>query len=216
MNVNRLSVSYPSGPVFRDFDASFDDGAITLVLGASGCGKTTLLRSIADREMRTGAVSFVFQEPRLIPWISVRANLALSLAASNFDGPVRKSRIDYFLDLVSLLSRAEDSPESLSGGERQRVSIARAFANPAPVLLMDEPFQSQDPATKRQLIGLVRELQKLERRTIIAVTHNLDETELYGDALMLLSGKPASILFQSDNNAENRKKIANLFHPEPV
>jgi len=215
LNVNRLSVSYHSGPVFRDFDASFDDGAITLVLGASGCGKTTLLRSIADREMRNGAVSFVFQEPRLIPWISVRANLALALAASNIDGPARKSRIDYFLDLVSLLSRAEDSPESLSGGERQRVSIARAFANPAPVLLMDEPFQSQDPATKRQLIGLVRELQKLERRTIIAVTHNLDETELYGDALMLLSGKPASILFQSGNNAENRKKIANLFHPEP-
>lgn len=211
MFLEKLNVSYPGRQVFTDFTAEFPDGETTLILGASGCGKTTLLHALAEQVKNNRAVSFVFQEPRLIPWVSVRTNLVLALSSSGFTGNKLTARIDHYLNLVSLHSRADDRPDKLSGGERQRAAIARAFANPAPVLLMDEPFQSQDPATKRQLIALVRQLQELERRTIIAVTHNLDETELYGDHLLLLEGRPAKISFQANNTPESRSRLAERF-----
>ncbi len=211
MNVDNLNVSHASGTVYDGFSARFEDSMITLVLGASGCGKTTLLHAIAERAGRESPVSFVFQEPRLIPWASVRANMNMALAANGYSPRELRSRVDEYLDLVGILGRADDHPGKLSGGERQRVAIARAFANPAPVLLMDEPFQSQDPTTKRQLIALFKEIQSAEKRTVIAVTHNLEEAEYFGDWLMLLSGKPARIALNVPNDEEGRKTLSSRF-----
>lgn len=211
MKIENLNISYPSGTVYKDFSAEFEDRAITLILGSSGCGKTTLLHALALQAGKRDRVSFVFQEPRLIPWLSVRHNLLLALQNCELSHLDKERRIDRYLDLVGLLSRSGERPEKLSGGERQRAAIARAFANSAPVLFMDEPFQSQDHATKRQLITLVKDLHSIESRTIIAVTHNLDEMELYGDNLLLLSGRPAEVSFQAKNTSESRYRIKSIF-----
>ena len=106
----------------------------------------------------------------------------------------RKDRADEYLRKVGLEKRAGEYPALLSGGERQRASIARAFSCPSHILLMDEPFQSQDLALKRQLIELVLELQAIEKRTILAVTHDIHEAVDLADHAIVISGSPVSIL----------------------
>lgn len=210
MNVDNLSIQYLSGIVFENFSARFKDSQISMILGASGCGKTSLLHAIAEDLGTVGPVSFVFQEPRLLPWVSIRKNLSLPLIGAGYSEREAASRVHEYLGLVGLEKRAEDRPGALSGGERQRASIARAFAMPSEVLLMDEPFQSQDTVTKKQLMTLVKRLQEHEKRTILAVTHSLSEAEDLGDELVLLGGKPASILFQGTNNSLNRRTLVSL------
>lgn len=185
MKVEGLSVSYGDRSVFSDFSIDFPEDAITVILGPSGVGKTTLLNALA-----VGSVSYVFQEPRLIPWHTVERNLSLVLPG---DTRIARERAREYLGKVGLGDRLRAFPDRLSGGERQRVSIARAFAYPAPLLLMDEPFQSQDPATKAQLIDLVRALRAEERRTVIAVTHDLREAAALADRAVVLAGRPARI-----------------------
>lgn len=190
MEVRDFSVSFGSRTLYRDFSVSFHDGVVTVILGPSGCGKTTLLNRIAlgDGGTRT---SYIFQEPRLLPWYSLEKNIMLTL---NGSAQERRERARHYLGKVGLAGRAAEYPENISGGERQRAAIARAFSYPAPVLLMDEPFQSQDPATKAQLIALVKALQADEHRTIIAVTHDVREASALADRAIILNGSPVSII----------------------
>ncbi len=214
MIIENLSVRYGNRVVFEDFDADFVDSRITMILGPSGCGKTTLLNAIAEREAFSRRVSYIFQEPRLLPWLTLRQNLEIPLEAAGFANPEREERICEYLSLVGLGERADSKPAMLSGGERQRVSIARAFAVDAPVLLMDEPFQSQDGATKQNLINLVKRLQEREQRTILGVTHYLREAEALANQLMLLGGTPATIRFAGPNTPQSVQKLAELIGHE--
>lgn len=190
MDIRGLNVSYGERVIYRDFSVHFSDGQITALLGPSGCGKTTLLNAIAFGEYAED-VSYIFQEPRLLPWCTLEKNIMLTLSGSRQE---RKYRADEYLRKVGLEKRAGEYPARLSGGERQRASIARAFSCPSHILLMDEPFQSQDLALKRQLIGLVLELQALEKRTVIAVTHDIREAADLADRAIVISGSPVSIL----------------------
>lgn len=176
-------------------------------MGASGCGKTTLLNSIADLESGY-KVSYIFQEPRLLPWRSLEKNIMLALHSGTESE--KKDRARYYLDRVGLVNRASDFPDRLSGGERQRVSIARAFACQTPILLMDEPFQSQDPAQKIQLIKLVKELQSDEKRTIIAVTHDIKEASALAERAVVLGGKPVTIIVDIPVNSEFESHITEV------
>ena len=191
MTIQPVTVQYGNRSVFRNFSHSFADGSITAILGPSGCGKTTLLFSIAHALVKTGEpVSFVFQEPRLIPWCTLAKNLELVMNGSEKEN---RERAHEYLDKVHLLPDASKLPRHISGGERQRVAIARAFSFPSSVLLMDEPFQSQDAGLKQRLLTTFLDLQQSEPRTVLAVTHDIHEALSIADHLLVLGGnRPVS------------------------
>ncbi|HNY15808.1 MAG TPA: ABC transporter ATP-binding protein [Treponemataceae bacterium] len=189
MKFTGITRAYGETVIYRDFSLELADNTVTAILGPSGCGKTTLLNEIASHSGDI-AISFVFQEPRLIPWRTLAQNIELALTG---DSRSRRESARFYLERVGLAGRVDDYPESLSGGERQRVSIARAFAVPSTLLLMDEPFQSQDPATKAQLIDLFSELKREARRTIVTVTHDVREACAIADRAILLTGRPVSV-----------------------
>ena len=193
MRIESLSVAYGDRVVYNGFSCEFREGSVTAILGQSGCGKTTLLNEIAFSG-RYPLSSCIFQEPRLLPWRTLEKNIMLCL-----DGTVRerRERSSLYLERVGLLNRAGEYPDRISGGERQRAAIARAFSFPAPVLLMDEPFQSQDTGTKAQLMKLVIGLQEEERRTVIAVTHDVREAIALAERIIVLGGSPTRIVFDA-------------------
>jgi len=206
MNITHLNVSYGSKIIYNDFNINFQDNSVTVILGPSGCGKTTLLNSIAFNASDY-KISYIFQEPRLLPWCSLEKNIMLILEG---DQQSKRKKANQYLERVGLLNRAADYPEALSGGERQRASIARAFSFPAPILLMDEPFQSQDPALKNQLIELVKTLQKEEKRTIIAVTHDVREAVALADRAIILNGNPVKIILDIPISYEFEKTLSEV------
>ena len=197
---------YGSRVIFRDLSITFQDAAVTVILGPSGCGKTTLLNIIsgADRDF-TGSLSlpsdfsagYLFQEPRLLPWKTVRENLAFVLPPS-LDRKTINNTIEGHLKLVDLHRFADYYPAQLSGGQRQRAAMARAFAYPATTILMDEPFQGLDLNLKLKLTGALLHLWERERRTIIYVTHTIQEAVLLGDTIIVLSEPPAQKLRRID------------------
>lgn len=193
MTLSPVTVQYGPRTVFKDFTITFSETKVTAILGPSGCGKTSLLFSISSVFGKTARISFVFQEPRLIPWLSLEKNLSLVLDGSEED---KRERSLEYLDKVHLRSSANKLPREISGGERQRVSIARAFSCPSSILLMDEPFQSQDPGLKKSLIDSFRDLQKTEQRTVIAVTHDIPEALQIADHILVIGGKPAQAVCQ--------------------
>ncbi len=190
---------YGSSVVFKNLNLTFSEAAITVILGPSGCGKTTLLNIIsgADKDFSGNLTrpadfssGYLFQEPRLLPWKTVRENLAFVLHSSMSRDQVQQT-IEEHLRLVRLRDVADYYPEELSGGMRQRVAMARAFAYPASTILMDEPFQGLDLYLQLQLTKVFLELWENERRTVIYVTHSIQEASLLGDTIVVLSGTPA-------------------------
>ncbi|HHU36629.1 MAG TPA: ATP-binding cassette domain-containing protein [Treponema sp.] len=194
MTIDSITVHYENRSVFENFSISVTDGSVTAILGPSGCGKTTLLFAIANALQKNIKVSFVFQEPRLIPWCTLQKNLELTMSGSTSE---KRDRSREYLDKVHLGSSARKLPTEISGGERQRVSIARAFSCRAPVLLMDEPFQSQDTGLKDRLMETFLQLQEIEKRTVIAVTHDVHEAKTIANHIKILGGKPAQLVFES-------------------
>jgi NitT/TauT family transport system ATP-binding protein len=202
LEIDGISKSFGPQSVFSNFSARFGENAITVLLGPSGCGKTSLLRMIAgllppDSGSISGAesddLSFVFQEPRLIPWLSVEDNVALA-ARDRLAKAQARERALGFLSIVGLDSFAQRKPRALSGGMRQRASLARAFCRPAGLLLMDEPFQSLDLRLRLSLMDEFVKLWEREPKTVVFVTHDIQEALYLGDEVLSLGGSPAEII----------------------
>jgi NitT/TauT family transport system ATP-binding protein len=200
--IKDLHKAYKGFVLFRDFSITFPEERITCILGPSGCGKTTLLNiigktvvpdsgSLAGFEDRQ--FSFIFQEPRLLPWKTVGGNIEFVLDRSMPAG-VRKERAMNLAGLVELEKFVEYYPSQLSGGMRQRVSIARAFAPPSDIILMDEPLGGLDVALKQNMIRWFTQLWETDRRTVIFVTHDIDEALFLGDEIVVFSHPPVQIL----------------------
>lgn len=201
-SLREISKSYGVLRILDGFSLDFPTGKVTVVLGPSGCGKTTLLNILsgllpADTGGRSGfdgaRFSYVFQEPRLIPSFSALRNVELVLRAALPPGE-RHERALRFLSAVGLRDARNLKPSQLSGGMRQRTALARAFAYPADLLLMDEPFQSVDLKTRIGLMDAFLELQAEDPRTVVFVTHEVREALYLGDSVVVLSDKPARIL----------------------
>ena len=196
-------------PGYRALDnASFSvaRGEFVCILGPSGCGKSTLLNILSGldeqfegqaringaRAGATGAarVAYVFQEPRLMPWRTVRANVEFALAANGFAPAQWQQRTARVLDLVGLAAFAEFHPSQLSGGMQQRASIARAFAIEPDVLLMDEPFSALDELTARRLRQQLLAVWGRFRCTVLFVTHNAFEATFLADRILMMTKGP--------------------------
>jgi len=191
-----------AGPhvVLRDVDLAVDAGEIVALLGPSGCGKSTLLRAVAGLDRPTagriliedtavsgadGRTAVAFQQPRLLPWRSVRSNVALGLPRGT-PRAERCERVAELLDLVGLGAFAGHRPRALSGGMAQRVSLARALARRPGVLLLDEPFGALDALTRLRMQDLLLEVHRAAPTTVLLVTHDVDEALQLADRVVLL------------------------------
>jgi len=205
--LSNISKSYDGPAVLGGITLSFMPGSITVILGPSGCGKTTLLNITAgliapDSGQRIGfdaaRFSYAFQEARLLPWMNARGNIAFALKGAvragilSADEAERRAR--EYLEAAGLGASAGQFPRALSGGMRQRLSLARAFAYPADILLLDEAFQSVDLGTKIDLMDSFLELWRRERPTVISVTHDIEEAVYLADRIIVLSARPARII----------------------
>jgi len=205
-----VCASYEGTCVLEDVSFKLAPESITVILGPSGCGKTTLLNLLAglkpaDSGERLGfedcSFSYAFQEPRLLPWLDCRENAAFALtgAVDPGTGPTSGStwaygRIDRFLAAAGLAEAAGRMPGELSGGMRQRLSLVRAFAYPSDLLLLDEAFQAVDLRMKLELMDVFLRLWQEERRTIVCVTHDVEEAAYLADEVIALSSRPARII----------------------
>ncbi len=184
--------------VMEDFSIDFEEGKVTCLLGPSGCGKSTILKMLSRLDTKYAGnvvglenmkLSYVFQESRLIPWLTVEENL-LYVLEGKLPEDILKERVEFFLNKVELIAFRNAYPNTLSGGMKQRVSLARAFSMPHDILLMDEPFQGLDDELKDQLMTLLEELIALDKKTVIMVTHDLQEASRLGDKIIRLIGCP--------------------------
>jgi len=197
MQIEHLSKAFGDNIVMEGFSLEVRPNGITCLIGPSGCGKTTLLNIIAGTlspddgaiirsANEEGRTSYLFQEPRLMPWMTSLENVALVL-----EGDVAEAKD--MLNAVGLEDSLEKYPNELSGGMKQRVSMARAFSYPSKMLLMDEPFQNLDTKLKSDLLKVFMKLWKQDRRTVVWVTHDLTEACLVADEIVCISGKPMKI-----------------------
>jgi NitT/TauT family transport system ATP-binding protein len=211
--IRNLSFGFTDKPLFKDFSLELGDEGPTVILGASGCGKTTLLRLMAGLLQpqtgvieRDGDVSFVFQESRLLPWYTVLENVSLPIEGRAPASDLSPGdRAMHFLRLVSLEDKAAAYPAELSGGQAQRVSFARAFAFPAPIILMDEPFQSLDIPLRLQLMDMVLSLLEREKRLAVVVSHDPREAVYLGRRILVL-GQAADIIFDGTVNLSREER----------
>ncbi len=235
---NRGEIQTATGQVLgvHDCSLSVDQGEILVLMGLSGSGKSTLLRAVNGlnpvtrgrvlvhdgkamvdvakapsaklRDIRQHRVAMVFQQFGLLPWRNVRENVGLGLELGGVARAKRITRVDEQLALVGLSDWAERLVGDLSGGMQQRVGLARAFVTDAPILLMDEPFSALDPLIRARLQDELLDLQKTLKRTIIFVSHDLDEAFKLGDRIAIMEG---GRIIQSGTPKEIFTKPANEY-----
>ncbi|WP_417666393.1 choline ABC transporter ATP-binding protein [Roseibium sp.] len=215
---SREDIQAATGQILGVADASFDinEGEVIVLMGLSGSGKSTLLRAVNGlnpvirgsvevrdgdimcdpatcspeelRHLRRKRIAMVFQQFALLPWRTVAENVGFGLELAGISGRERKNRVDAQLSLVGLDGWGEKFVHELSGGMQQRVGLARAFATEAPILLMDEPFSALDPLIRDRLQDELLDLQKTLNRTIIFVSHDLDEAAKIGSRIAIMEG----------------------------
>lgn len=213
IRVKNFTCSYEQKTIFDNFDVTFEQGKINVILGGSGVGKTTLLNAIAgiksyegQIEGCEGGVSYIFQKDRLIPSISVYKNLDLILKGVVKDKAERKRMIEQTAVDLEISDVLKSLPSEISGGQAQRVSMARAFLYPSDVMLLDEPFKALDTALKTRLIKQFAALQDKKNKTVVFVTHAIDECLLLADDYFVFDDAPVKIVLQGKINSKKSER----------
>jgi NitT/TauT family transport system ATP-binding protein len=191
-----------------------DEGEFVCLVGASGCGKTTLLNLIAGlgrpqagRLEVAGRPALLFQDAALFPWLTARANIELALRLAGVPRAEWRARTDALLGLVHLQGIGDHRPHELSGGMRQRVSLARGLAQDAQVLLMDEPFASLDAITRSLLHDELERIWQERGLSILFVTHDVREAVRLGDRVLVLSSRPGRVVEEFRVEASRPRRL---------
>ena len=213
LEFTQLGKSYdtPQGPavIVKNFNLRMHEGEFVCIIGHSGCGKSTVLSIVMGlNEATEGGVilggreisgpgtdrGVVFQSPSLLPWWTARDNVLLAVDQVKGDQSrtARRELADHYLRLVGLAEVADAYPDELSAGMRQRVGIARAFALEPQVLLLDEPFSLLDALTRMELQDELMRLWEEDRKTVVMVTHDVDEALLLADRVVMMTSGPAA------------------------
>ncbi|MGH8708984.1 MAG: ABC transporter ATP-binding protein [Burkholderiales bacterium] len=209
VEARNIGKTYPGGvEALRDVSIGFPPGQLSTLLGPSGCGKTTLLKIIAGLIPQDGGEvwvkgrrvdgpgperAFVFQDFALLPWASVLRNVAFGLELRGLPREERDAIARRYIAEVGLEGFEERHPNELSGGMKQRVGLARALAVDADIILMDEPFSSVDEQTRRKFQEDLLALLRQHRKTVIFVTHSIEEAAYLSDQIVLLSPRPGTV-----------------------
>jgi NitT/TauT family transport system ATP-binding protein len=189
-----------------DVNLQIRDREFCCIVGPSGCGKSTFLRILAALERQTSGethvdvrdpakplTAMVFQEQSIFPWMTVEENVAYGLRMRGVHASVRRRVVDHYLEKVGLATFARAYPHQLSGGMKQRASVARAFATDPEILLMDEPFASVDEQTRALLQEELLRVWETDRKTVVYVTHSIDEALVLGDRVVVMSARPGHV-----------------------
>ena len=238
LKVEKLAKTYvPGKPVFADVSFTIERGEFVCIIGHSGCGKTTVLNVLAGLDMASSGYVFmdnrevrgpglergvVFQSHALMPWLTVRKNIAFAVNSRwpDWAAEAVQTQVEKYVAMVGLSAALDKKPSQLSGGMKQRVGIARAFAIQPKMLLLDEPFGALDALTRgtiqEELMGIVRETQQ----TVFMITHDVDEAILLADRILLMrNGADTAAGYQPGGIAEvvvnplpRQRKRAELHH----
>ncbi|MFH0762185.1 MAG: ABC transporter ATP-binding protein [Bacteroidota bacterium] len=215
LELQSVCKSFGERSILDGFNLSILPGSITCLFGPSGCGKTTLLNIMGgilqpDSGNVTGfteeKISYIFQETRILPWKTVLGNVLFPL----MDKMPKEEALDHAHSIIRMVGLEKEEklyPSQLSGGMKQRVSIARAFAYPGNLILMDEAFQNLDNTLKYNILNSFLEIWKNDRRTVIFVTHDVDEAILLGQQIILLGDSPLRILRTLAAGDEKKREL---------
>lgn len=211
IELTQICKSYPTDgqrlEVLKDLELTIPQDAITVVLGKSGCGKTTLLRLVGRldtdfsgtlRYPQEAKAAVVFQEPRLMPWLSVWKNITFGLKKRD----IEETYIRELIGLTGLTGFEQAYPAQLSGGMEQRVAIARALAVRPKFLLLDEPFAALDYFTRASMQKLLLAVQKQSRCGVLFITHSIDEALMLGDRIVILKDKQIRKVYHLKEKSE--------------
>lgn len=194
--------------VLEHIGFTVEQGEFVCLLGASGCGKTTLLNMVAGLDFpTTGTVvlggeritrpgpdrSYLFQEPALFPWLNVLENVKFAMKIGGVSKQEQEKRANRYLDMVKLADYKAYRVHELSGGMKQRAALARALTVDSRILLMDEPFAALDNHTKSELRNHLLEIWEQTKKTIIFVTHSIEEAFILADKVILFTSRPATL-----------------------
>jgi NitT/TauT family transport system ATP-binding protein len=230
ITLDRVTKRYGVGaPIIENLSFTIPPGEFVSILGPSGCGKSTLLKLVAGLSpITSGAIavdgmtplnareilSFIFQDPTLLPWRTIRANVALGLELEGASRARRTAKVDSLLSLVGLTHVTNAYPRQLSGGMRMRASIARALAASPRVLLLDEPFAALDELTRDHMNEELLRLHREQGWTVLFVTHSVAEAVFLSNRILVLAPHPGRlaedipITLPTPRTADNRASVA--------
>ncbi len=197
-----------STAALKDVSIHIEEGEFVCIVGPSGCGKSTLLEIVAgllplsggevrvDQKVVKGTsreIGVVFQDAALYPWRTIRKNIGIGLELAGVSRDKQKERVDKYMELTGLSDFADKYPSQLSGGMKQRAGIARALVTDPRVILMDEPFSALDYLTRCKLQEELLQIREKEKKTILFVTHDINEAVYLADRVILLSPRPSVV-----------------------
>jgi NitT/TauT family transport system ATP-binding protein len=215
LQIKNLNKCFGPLKVYENFDLEIEKNKITVILGPSGCGKTTLLKMLSGivdvdsgqiEGIEDNSISYLFQEERLLPWMTLAENIEFVLK-SHMDEVAVKERVNQYLSLVKLVGFENYYPHEVSGGMKQRVAIARAFAYPSDILLMDEPFKGLDPKLKQEMTNVFIRLWSEDRRTVVYITHDVDEALMLGNIVYVFSQTPVKIIEKMEIHSPHKERL---------
>ena len=232
LQVENLGKAYGAEPVFEGVNFSLSEGEFVCIIGHSGCGKTTILNALAGLETAsTGHVfmdgrevvapgldrGVVFQGHALMPWLSVRDNIAFAVRSKWPQWPRAQvdAHVEKYVQLVGLGAALDKKPSQLSGGMKQRVGIARAFAIEPRMLLLDEPFGALDALTRGTIQDELLRICAQTRQTVFMITHDVDEAILLADRILLMSNGPRARVAEIVRNTMPRDRQRSTLHHDP-
>ena len=234
LKVENVSLRYqtPAGSTFTALEQvslEVPDQQFAVLVGPSGCGKSSLLYLTAGLAEPTSGEIFVggkqvdgpgadrgmvFQGYTLFPWLTVRQNIEFGLKRRGMPSRERKEIVEFYLNEVGLLRFADNYSKQLSGGMMQRVAIARALANDPQILLMDEPFGALDSQTRLQMQQLLLKVWEHSKKTVLFVTHDIDEAILLGDRIFVMGARPGRIKEVLDVPMQRPRNLDMVMDPE--